>query len=112
MSPVARPAVAILLPDDESGPVATELQAAGFDPIFVRHARELTETLAARRDVVLAVLDAETDPLDGSDAWMILHEGGRNIPALLVVDENALDTLDPSAAGHADHEYVIRPYSS
>jgi cellulose biosynthesis protein BcsQ len=112
MSPISRPAVAILLPDGEADPVAIELHEAGFDPIFVHHARDLADTLAARRDVALAVIDTETDPFDGNDAWSALHEGGRNIPALLVVDANALERLDAGAAGHADDEYVIRPYSA
>ena len=47
-----------------------------------------------------------------TDAWAALHEGGRSIPALLVVDASSLDSLDESATGHADDEYVIRPYSA
>jgi pilus assembly protein CpaE len=112
MSPVARPAVAILLPDGEQDPVAIELMGAGFDPIFVRHGRELNEVLAVRRDIVLAVIDTETDPLAGTDAWAVLHEGGRTIPALLVVEASALESLDVAASGHADDEYVMRPYSA
>ncbi|MES1239475.1 MAG: hypothetical protein ABUL57_01295, partial [Chloroflexota bacterium] len=62
MSPVVRPAVAILLPDAEADPVALELHGGGFDPIFVRHGRELAETLALRKEIVLAVIDPEADP--------------------------------------------------
>ena len=111
MSPVARPAVAIQLPAEEAMPVALELQASGFDPIFVRHARELTDTLAVRRDIVLAVLDLSGGD-DGTGAWPILHEAGRNIPALLVVDTSSLDSLDSAAPAHVDDEYVVRPYSA
>jgi len=110
MSTAARPAVAVLLPDGEADPVALELHAAGFDPIFVRTARELTDTLAVRRDIVIAVADA-TDDGEGSGVAALLDQAGRTIPALLVVDEASLDTLSESANAHPDDEYVIRPYS-
>ena len=71
MSPAVRPAVAILLPDSEADPVALELHAGGFDPIFVRHGRELVETLALRKDDRLAVDRSRGRPdndLDGRGA--------------------------------------------
>ena len=111
MSSLSRPAVAVLLPDAEADPVGLELHAAGFDPIYVRRARELTDLLATRRDVAIAVIDAEAD-IDGEDAWAALHPGGRSIPALIVVDDASLDALDSSAPGHEDDEYVVRPYSA
>lgn len=112
MSPAARPTVAILLPDGERDPVAIELQAGGFDAVYARTPRELNDLLATRRDVVIAVIDVESDPVSGSDAWDVLHEAGRNIPALLVVDDAALGRLDLSAPGHQDDEYLTRPYSA
>ena len=112
MATLSRPAVAILLPDSEADPVGLELHAGGFDPIFVRRARELTDLLATRRDIVVAVIDAQADDIDREDAWAALHESGRSIPALLVVDGTSLDSLDDSVPGHADDEYVIRPYSA
>jgi cellulose biosynthesis protein BcsQ len=112
MATLSRPAVAILLPDSEADPVGLELHAGGFDPIFVRRARELTDLLATRRDIVVAVIDAQADDIDGEDAWATLQESGRSIPALLVVDATSLDSLDDSVPGHADDEYVIRPYSA
>ena len=111
MVSLSRPAVAILLPDSEADHVGLELHAGGFDPIYVRRARELIELLATRRDVVVAVIDAQADDIDGEDAWAALHESGRSVPALLVVDSTSLDSLDDAMTGHADDEYVIRPYS-
>ena len=64
MSTLSRPAVAILLPDSEADPVGLELHAGGFDPIYVRRARELTDLLATRRDIVVAVIDAQADDID------------------------------------------------
>src|SRR3954468_17368061 len=98
MSSLNRPAVAILLPDSEADPVGLELRDGGFDAIYVRRARELTDLVATRRDIVMAVIDAEAD-IDGDDAWAALQESGRSIPALIVVDETSLDTCDLSAPG-------------
>jgi MinD-like ATPase involved in chromosome partitioning or flagellar assembly len=112
VSPAARPAVAILLPDPERDPVALELHGGGFDPVFARTPRELGDLVAARRDVVVAVIDMETDPQFALDAWATLHESGRNIPALLVVDDAALDSVDLAGPGHEDDEYLTRPYSA
>jgi cellulose biosynthesis protein BcsQ len=111
MSPVVRPAVAILLPDAEAEPVALELHAGGFDPIFVRHGRELAETLALRKEIVLAVIDPEADPDNAPGAYGAARPAVRTIPALVVIDEDSLDDLE-TAAGHPDDEYVIRPYSA
>jgi pilus assembly protein CpaE len=107
-----RPAVAVLLPDGERAPVAQELRAANFEPIEVADARELAAVLAARRDVVVAVIDLETDPDDGLDAWSAAHEGARPVPSLLVVKPSTLDRLDTSSAGHENDEYLTRPYSA
>ena len=112
MSTATRPAVAVLLPDSERDPVALELHNGGLDTIFVRDARDLGDALTARRDIALAVIDAESDPELANDAWAVLHASGRNIPALLIVDDGALDQLDMAAAGHEDDEYLTRPYSA
>jgi pilus assembly protein CpaE len=112
MTAATRPAIAVLLPDSERDPVALELHQGGLDPIFVRNARELGDVLGARRDVALAIIDVETDAELADDAWAVLHASGRNIPALLIVGDHALDQLDMSAAGHEDDEYLTRPYSA
>ncbi len=108
----SRPAIAALLPENERDPVGSELRKGGFDPIFVRDPEELRVTLGARRDIVVAIIDVESDPDVGSDAWSMLHESGRSIPALLVVGNHMLEQLDPDAAGHRDDEYLTRPYSA
>ncbi len=108
----SRPAVAVLLPPTEGDPVGGELRKSGFDPVLVRNPAELQATLQARRDINVAIIDVETDPDAGSDAWSLLHESGRSIPALLVVSASMLERLDPEAAGHQDDEYLTRPYSA
>jgi pilus assembly protein CpaE len=107
-----RPAVAILLPPGEQGPVVDELRRAGYDPITVVDSCELDALLATRRDVVVGVLDVDGDPADAADAWTLLHTGGRSIAALLVVNPATLDRLGDTSPGHQDDEYLTRPYSA
>src|SRR5512147_2122314 len=107
---VGRPAVAVLLPGSELEPVAAELRNGGFDPIQVTDGRDLAVLLAARRDVVVAVIDVEATA--GHSAWTALADSGRHVPGLLVVGASTLMTLEADAAGREDDEYLTRPYSA
>ena len=111
-STTRRPAIAILLPTAEAGPVIAELRTGGFEPILVSDLAELAALVAVRRDVAVAVLDVEGEADGGASTWTVLHEFGRNIPALLVVNPVTLDRLDTSAPGHDNDEYLTRPYSA
>ena len=105
-----RPAIAILLPTAEASPVIAELRTGGFEPILVSDLAELAALVAVRRDVAVAVLDVEGEADGGASTWVVLHEFGRNIPALLVVNPSTLDRLDIEAPGHDNDEYLTRPY--
>lgn len=106
---MARPAIAIALPPAERGTVAAELQAAGFEAIVVGSPEELDGLLTARRDIAVAILDGETNFDTSLEYYGFLHEGSRNIPALMVMSPEALDRLvDPSAAD----EFFSRPYTA
>ena len=105
------PAIALLLPPYEREAIAEELRQGGFDPIIVHDPDELEGILATRRDVTMAVLDIVGDLDDGIMCWALLHERDRNIPSLLVVDNQTLDRLDFDAPGHENDEYITRPYS-
>jgi pilus assembly protein CpaE len=107
-----RPAIAVLLPGTERVPVVAELRAGGFEPVTVTDARDLANLVAMRRDVVAAVIDVEGDSDGGAATWCLLHEAGRDIPALLVVDPASFDQIDTSAEGHRNDEYLTRPYSA
>ncbi len=110
---MARPAIAIALPRDEQTPVADALAEAGLEPVFVDRPEELGELLAARTDVAVAILDAETDIDQSLEHYALLHEAGRDIPALLVVSPRAFERLSGAAARrHARDEYFTRPYSA
>ena len=105
------PAIALLLPPYEREAIAEELRQGGFDPIIVHDPDELEGILATRHDVTMAVLDIVGDLDDGIMCWALLHERDRNIPSLLVVDNQTLDRLDFEAPGHENDEYITRPYS-
>jgi Flp pilus assembly CpaE family ATPase len=110
---VGRTAVAIALPAEERSTVSAELRDAGFDPIEVSDAQELDNVLLNRRDVGVAIVDTETDLDAGLRMYSLLHEGGRNIPALMVVSDATLERLSAATSSSAmNDEYFTRPYSS
>ena len=110
---MARPAVAIALPPEESGPVAAELRAAGFEAVTVTHPDQLEALLADRHDVGVAILDGETDFDESLEYYSCLREGRRAIPALMVVSPRALDRMASSSMVSAvEDEYFTRPYSA
>lgn len=108
---MARPAIAVALPASEAAPVAAELRTAGFTVATVEHRDDLDALLTSRRDVAVAILDGETDLDQSLEYYALLREGGRAIPALMVVSERALARLDPSS-GDVQDEYFTRPYSA
>ena len=110
---MARPAVAIALPSEESAPVAAELRAAGFEAVTVNEPDQLEALLAERHDVGVAILDGETDFDQSLEYYSCLREGRRAIPALMVVSPRALDRLASNAMASAvEDEYFTRPYSA
>jgi MinD-like ATPase involved in chromosome partitioning or flagellar assembly len=108
---VARHAVVIALPADESGPVGAQLAGAGYDAINISAPNQLEALLADRRDVTVAVLDGESDFDTSLEYYSLLHEAGRSIPALMVMSPRTLDRLTPMATSSIDDEYFTRPYS-
>jgi Flp pilus assembly CpaE family ATPase len=110
---VARPAIVIALPVDESTPVAAELRAAGYTAITIRHPDELDALLTTRRDIAVAILDGETDFDQSLEYYGLLHDVGRSIPALMVVSPRTLERLTAgNTASSAEDEYFTRPYSA
>ena len=108
---MARPAIAVALPSDESAPVAAELRAAGFTAAVVTHPDELEALLASRRDIAVAILDGETDFDQSLEYYSLLRDNGRAIPALMVVSERTLSRVS-SVSGSVEDEYFTRPYSA
>jgi pilus assembly protein CpaE len=106
---VARPAIAIALPQSERSVVAEELRAAGFEAIVISSPEELEEVLLSRRDIAVAILDGESDLNESLEFYSLLHEGSRDIPALMVMSPKALDKM--WSATSAD-EFFSRPYTA
>lgn len=108
---MARPAIVMALPADESDQVFGELALAGFEVITVVRAVELESILDSRRDIAVAILDGEIDD-DEIDAFQrTLHDEGREIPALTVVSARDFERL-ATADGRSGNEYFTRPYSA
>ncbi len=108
---MARPAIAIALPRDERDAVAGALREADLEPLVVHHPGELEAHLAAGRQVAVAILDGESDLDTSLEYYALLHEAGREIPALMVLSARALDRVGATHAGDRD-EYFTRPYSA
>ena len=109
---MARQAVVIALPAEERAPVASQLREAGFDPILIGRPDELEALLASRRDVAVAILDGESDFDVSVELYALLHEDGRDIAALMVVSQRALDKLTGAVSKTGiNDEYFTRPYS-
>ncbi|HEY5496263.1 MAG TPA: AAA family ATPase [Candidatus Limnocylindrales bacterium] len=109
---MARPAIAIALPEDERQYVMDVLREAEFEPVVVTCPDDLAALLASRHDVAVAILDGESDFDESLEYYGLLHEPGRDIPALMIVSPRTLDRLAGAAGRAGAHdEYFTRPYS-
>ena len=106
---MARPAIVIALPPAERQPVVEELRSAGFEAISIATPAELDALLAARRDIAVAILDGERDLDTSLEYYGLLHEGTRDIPALMVLSPQALGSL---FGGSSNDELFTRPYTA
>ena len=107
-----RSAVAIALPQSELPAVAEQLAEAGYEPIEVKTADDLEVLLSQRHDVGVAILDGENDFDRTLEMYALLHDNGRNIPALMVVSARALDRMSLAGKARVNDEYFTRPYSA
>ena len=107
-----RSAVAIALPQAELVAVAEQLAEAGYEPIEVRTADDLERLLNVRSDIGVAILDGENDFDRTLEMYALLHDDGRNIPALMVVAARALDRMSLAGKARVNDEYFTRPYSA
>jgi pilus assembly protein CpaE len=109
---VARPAIVVALPPNESPTVCASLMAAGFEVIPVDYARELEVAMDARRDIGLAVMDGEIEAEEASAFETALRDTGRPIPTLTVVSPRVYERLTGADMSEGDDEYFTRPYSA
>ena len=109
---MARPAIVIALPPEEQAPVVAELREAGFETITVSRPDDLDALLGSRRDIAVAILDGESDFDTSLEYYAILHDAGREIPALMVLSPRALDRLSVAgSSATAQDEFFTRPYA-
>ncbi|MGA3057900.1 MAG: AAA family ATPase [Candidatus Limnocylindrales bacterium] len=107
-----RSAVAIALPCPEFVAVSEHLAEAGFEAIAVETADDLERLLGSRDDVRVAILDGERDFDRTIEMYSLLHESGRNIPALMLMPPRALGRMGLSGEGYVKDEFFTRPYSA
>jgi MinD-like ATPase involved in chromosome partitioning or flagellar assembly len=104
--------VAIALPRPEFLGVKELLDEAGYQAIAVESADQLDELLTGRTDVNVAILDGESDFDRTLEMYAVLHEGGRNVPALMLMPQRALGRMGLGGRSDAKDEYFTRPYSA
>jgi pilus assembly protein CpaE len=109
---VARPAIVVALPPNESPTVCASLMAAGFEVIPVDYSRELEVAMDARRDIGLAIMDGEIEAEEASAMETALRGSGRPIPTLTVVSPRVYERLTGADMSDGDDEYFTRPYSA
>jgi MinD-like ATPase involved in chromosome partitioning or flagellar assembly len=104
-------AVAIALPDSDFAAVRDELASSGFEPICVDTADDLERVLAERDDIRAAILDCEGDLDRTLEMYAMLHEGGRHIPALMLMPAQTLGRMVLGGRNEIADEYFSRPFT-
>jgi pilus assembly protein CpaE len=92
--------------------MGARIAEAGYEPIEIRSAEDLAALLNQRRDIGVAVLDAESDFDRALEMYSLLHDEDRNIPALMVVAARVLDRMRLVGKARVNDEYFTRPYSA
>jgi MinD-like ATPase involved in chromosome partitioning or flagellar assembly len=100
------------LPRHEFVAVREHLAEAGFEAIAVETGDDLERLLLSRDDVRVAILDGQTDFDCTLEMWSLLHENGRNVPALMLMPPRALGRMGFGGEGYVKDEFFTRPYSA
>lgn len=109
---MSRQPVVVALPAGERGPITAELVTAGFEALAADSPAQLDALLTARKDIAVAIVDG-TDLGTAVEYYEVLHDQGRQIPALMVVSPAGLDRLSGGGVPTSDDdEYLTRPYSA
>jgi pilus assembly protein CpaE len=105
-------AVAVALPGPDFVSVRDDLAAAGYQPIRAETADELEELLKGNRDVRVAILDCESDFDRTLEMYAVLHEDGRNIPALILMPPLTMGRMSLGGRSESTDEYFARPFTA
>jgi pilus assembly protein CpaE len=100
------------LPREEYFAVRGPLVEAGYDAIPILSIEDLESALSSRRDIGAAILDAEKDFDRAIEMYALLHEGERDIPALMIVSPRSVDRMSLTGKARFNGELVTRPYSA
>ena len=106
-----RVAVAVAIPRADFVAVHDDLVAGGYEPLYVETEGDLERLLGSRNDVRVAVLDAEKNLDLTLEVYGLLHDGGRNIPALIFVPPQTFGLMSLSGRNDSIDEYMSRPFS-
>ncbi len=88
------------------------MSEAGYEAICISTADELEQVLSQRDDVRVAILDGEHN-FDGTlEMYGLLHEEGRDVPALILMPPRALGRVGLGGSTQSRDEYFTRPYSA
>jgi MinD-like ATPase involved in chromosome partitioning or flagellar assembly len=92
--------------------VHDDLVAAGLEPVHATSADELERLLADRDDIRVAILDGETDIDQVLEMYGVLHDGGRKIPALILVPPLTMGRMSLGGRNDSTDEYFSRPFTA
>jgi pilus assembly protein CpaE len=109
---VPRAAVAFVLPRPDFDAVHDDLVAAGYTPLHAESADELERLVADRDDIRAAILDGETDIDQVLEMYGVLHDGGRKIPALILVPPLTMGRMSIGGRNDSTDEYFSRPFTA
>jgi pilus assembly protein CpaE len=88
------------------------LAAAGFEAVRAETGDELEQLLGSRNDIRVVILDCENDFDRTLEMYALLHEAGRNIPALILMPPLTLGRMTLSGRNDFTDEYFARPFSA
>jgi MinD-like ATPase involved in chromosome partitioning or flagellar assembly len=112
LNSVPRAAVAFALPRPDMVAAQDQLVAAGYEPLHAETAADLERLVTGRDDIRVAILDGEKDIDLLLDTYALLHEDGRNIPALILVPPQTLGRMSLSNRSDSIDEYFSRPFTA
>ncbi|MGZ6265657.1 MAG: hypothetical protein ACXWN4_01965, partial [Candidatus Limnocylindrales bacterium] len=81
------------------------LAEAGYEAVAVETGEDLEKLFASRSDVGVAILDGERDFDHTLEMYALLHESGRDIPALMLMPPRALGRMGLGGTGYVRDEY-------
>lgn len=105
-------AVALALPNADFVAVRDGLLAAGYEPLPAENAEDLEALLDSRDDIRVAIVNGEADIDQTLEMYGVLHDCGRKIPALILVQPLTLGRMSLGGRSDCTDEYFSRPFTA